>query len=410
MRRRLPALLNDRPFRRYWAGQSVSLLGDQISLIAIPLTAVLVLHADAAEMSRLATAGLLPALLFSLPAGAWADTRTHRRRVMICADLGRVVLVGSVPLAYALDALTLTQLYVVAFATGTLTVLFDVCNTTLFVALTPDDRFIEGSTLVHGSRSMSSVAGPSIGGALVQLLAAPLALVADALTYLTSAGFLARVAPAEPPPATRTKGHLTAGLRWMLRSEVLRATFAASATVQFFNFMFHTLFVLYATTELGLSAGALGAALGVGAVGGLIGAMLTGRIVSRIGVGPAAILGYALFPTPLLLVPLADGPTELVLTLLFLAEFGSCAGAMIVDIALNSLEAAIIPDALRSRVLGAFRTVAHGMRPLGALTAGVLGTAIGLRATLWVATSGAVLCLLWVLPSPLPRIRALPTR
>jgi predicted MFS family arabinose efflux permease len=404
----VPDLLRKRSFRRYWTGQSISLAGDQISQIGLPLVGVLALHADAAQMGWLATAQLMPALLLSLPAGAWADSRAHRRRVMIATDLARALLIASVPLAYALDALTFTQLYAVALGIGALTVLFDVCNTILFVSLIPTERYIEGNSLVNGSRAMSFVAGPSAGGLLVQLFTAPLALLADTVTYLASAYCLARITPAEPSAAPPAKGHFTAGLRWILRSRVMRATFAASATIQFFNFIFHTLFVLYATTELGLSAGVLGSVLGIGAIGGLIGASLTGRLVRRLGIGPAVVVGFTAFPVPLLLVPLADGPDPLVLSLLFLAEFGSCAGAMIVDISLGSLQTALIPHALRARVNGAYRTLTHGMRPLGALAGGALGTAIGLRPTLWIATAGTVMCLVWVLPSPVPRIRELP--
>jgi MFS family permease len=405
---RVPELLLRRPFRRYWTGQGISLAGDQISQIALPLVAILALHADAAGVGLLATAQLLPALLFSLPAGAWADRRAHRRRVMIATDLARALLIASVPVAYALDALTLPYLYAVAFGVGALTVVFDVCNTVLFVSLIPAERYIEGNSLVNGSGAMASVAGPSAGGLLVQLLTAPLALLADALTYLASACCLARIDPEEPPATPPAKGHFMAGLRWVVRSRVMRATFAASATVQFFSFILQTLLVLYATTELGLSPGALGLVLGGGAVGGLFGAVLTGRLVRRIGVGPAAVAGFACFTVPLLLVPLAGGPYGLVLAMLFLAEFGSCVGAMIADISLGSLQTALIPDALRARVNGANRTLTHGTRPLGALAGGALGTAIGLRPTLWIATLGALLAVLWLLPSPVPRIRKLP--
>ncbi|MFI2028911.1 MFS transporter [Streptomyces buecherae] len=406
---RVPALLRQGPFRRYWVGQSVSLVGDQISLLALPLAAVIILHADAAEMGWLATAQLLPALLFSLAAGSWVDRRASRRRIMIVSDLARAGLIASLPVAYAFDLLSLTQLYLTAFAVGSLTVLFDVCNATLFVALVPGTRYVEANSLINGSRSLAYVAGPSAGGFLVQMLAAPFALVADAFTYLLSARCLTSIDPVEPPPSAPAKGHFTAGLRWIMRSPVMRATFAASSTIQFFNFMFHTLFVLYVTSELGLGAGLLGIVLAVGAAGGLVGAATAGRVTRRLGIGRSAVLGYTLFSAPLLLVPLAGGPTPVVLGLLFLAELGSCVGAMIADVSVSSLQAALIPDALRARVTGAYRTLTHGVRPLGALTAGALGTAIGLRPTLWIGTAGALLCLLWVLPSPVPHIRELPT-
>ncbi|MEK9523595.1 MFS transporter [Streptomyces venezuelae] len=406
---RVPALLRERTFRNYWTGQTISLAGDQISLMAIPLAAVLVLGADAAAMGWLKAAELLPALLLNLPFGAWADRQASRRRAMIAADIGRAALVLSLPVAHLLDLLTLTQLYVVAFGIGALTVLFEVCNTTLFVALVPTERYVQANSLVNGSRSTAWLAGPGIGGLLVQFLTAPFALVADALTYLVSAGYLARIEPVEPPPAPVAKGHFTEGLRWVVRERSMRALFAASGTVQFFNYMFHTLFVLYATTDLGLGAGLLGLVLGAGAVGGLLGAVVSGAVVRRIGIGGSLVAGFLGFTLPLVLIPLADGPLLLVVLVLFVAEFLSCVGVMIVDIAAGSFQMALIPDAVRARVMGAFRTLNHGFRPLGALAGGFLGTAIGLRPTLWVATVGAVFAVLWLLPSPLPRTRELPS-
>ncbi|MFJ9810885.1 MFS transporter [Streptomyces sp. NPDC101158] len=405
---RIPALLRERAFRRYWTGQTVSLVGDQISLMALPLAAVLVLGADAAEMGWLKTAELLPALLLNLPFGAWADRQARRRRAMIVADLARAALLLTLPAAYLLDALTLGQLYAVAFGVGALSVLFEACNATLFVALVPTGRYVQANSLVNGSRSMAWLAGPGIGGVLVQVLTAPFALVADALTYVVSAGYLARIEPAEPAPAPVEKGHFTEGLRWVVRNPSMRALFAASGTVQFFNYAFHTLFVLYATTELGLSAGVLGAVLAAGAVGGVIGALCSGAVVRRIGIGPSLVAGFLGFTLPLLLIPTAGGPLPLVLGLLFAAEFLSCAGVMVVDVAAGSLQMALIPDGVRSRVMGAFRTLNHGFRPLGALAGGLLGTTLGLRPTLWLATVGAVFAVLWVLPSPLPRLRELP--
>ncbi|MFD6074312.1 MFS transporter [Streptomyces hydrogenans] len=407
---RVPELLRERTFRRYWSGQTVSLVGDQISLMALPLAAVLVLGADAAQMGWLKTLELLPALLLNLPFGAWADRRANRRRIMIATDLGRAALLLTLPVAYALDLLTLGQLYVVAFGVGALSVLFEVCNVTLFVALVPTERYVQANSLVNGSRSMAWLAGPGIGGILVQVLTAPVALLADALTYFASAGYLAKIRPVEPAPAPVVKGHFTEGMRWVLRERSMRALFAASGTVQFFNYMFHTLFVLYVTTELGLGAGLLGLVLGTGAVGGLLGAVCSGAVVRRIGIGGSLVAGFLGFTLPLVLIPAADGPLPLVVGVLFAAEFLSCAGVMIVDVAAGSFQMALIPDAVRARVMGAFRTLNHGFRPLGALAGGVLGTAIGLRPTLWIATVGAVFAVLWLLPSPLPRMRELPTR
>lgn len=407
---RAPALLHERQFRRYWTGQTVSLFGDEVSYLAVPLAAVLVLHVGATGMGWLRFAGLLPALLFSLPGGAWADRRGRRRQIMIVADLSRAALMASLPIGYALGVLTFAQLCVVVFAVGTFAVVFDVCNATLFVSLVRPEQYVAGNSLTSGSRAFSFVAGPSAGGLLVQVLAAPLALLADAASYLASAWQLARIAPVEPPAAERGKGQLTAGLRFIARSPLLRAMLACVATINLFNFAFNTLLVLYAVGELGLDAGTLGLVIGAGAIGSLLGAVVSGRIVRTIGVGPALTVGAVAFPAPLVLVPLAGGPTPLVLAAFFAAEFASGLGVMLLDIAAGSLQAAAIPNAMRARVSGAFRTVNYGVRPLGALAGGYLGSTIGLRPALWTATLAATLGALWLLPSPIPHTHDLPTQ
>jgi MFS family permease len=401
---RVPPLLRDRPFRRYWNGQSISMFGDQIGFVAMPLAAVLVLHASAADMGYLTALEWLPSLLFALPAGAWVDRRGRRRVTMIVADLGRFVLLGSVPVAYALGMLGLPQLFAVAFAAGTLSVLFSVSNATLFITLVPADQYVEGNSLIHSSRALSFVAGPSLGGLLVQLLSAPLAVGADAVSFLGSAFFLGRIRPGEPPPAP-AGGSLTAGARFIRQSGVVRASLLSVAPINFFNFMFFALFVLYATRDLHVRAGLLGLVLGAGAVGGVLGSAVTKPVASAIGVGWAYVAGCLLFTAPLLLVPLAGGPKPLVLAMLFLAEFGSGFGVMLLDISIGSIFAAVIPDELRARVQGAFQAVNYGTRPLGALAGGALGTMLGLRPALWIATAGGMAGFLWLLPSPLPRFR-----
>jgi MFS family permease len=406
---RAPVLLRDYPdFRRYWTGQSVSLFGDQITELAVPLVAVLVLHAGAAQMGYLTAANLVPFLLFSLPAGAWVDRRGRRRQLMLEADLGRAALVVFVPIAYAFGALAIWQLYAVAFLTGTLTMLFFVSQSALFIALVPRGQYVEGNSLLYGSRAFSFVAGPSVAGVLVQALSAPYALVADACSFLVSASFLRRIDPVEPPTAGEESGHILAGARYIRRSSVVRSALGATATINFFNFAFFALFILYATRYLHVRPGLLGAVLGAGAVGGLIGSMLTSRISRRIGIGPAFLLGCILFPAPIVLVPLAGGPKPVVLALLFLAEFGSGLGVMILDISIGALFAATIPPELRSRVSGAYLVVNNGIRPVGSLFGGLLGSTIGVRPTLWIATVGATAGFLWLLPSPIPWLRELP--
>jgi MFS family permease len=403
-----PLLRESREFRRFFVGQSVSLVGDQITLIALPLVGVLVLHASAAQMGYLTAAGLAPNLLFSLHAGAFIDRRGRRRRTMLAADLGRAALVATIPIASAAGELTLIQLYAVAFLAGTLSVLFFVSYGTLFVSIVPRERTIEGNSILNGSRAMAFVAGPSIGGFLVQLLTAPFALVADALSFLVSAAFLGRIAPVEPPTEKDAKGRVAAGIRFIVGSPIMRSALGATATINLFNFAFFALFILYATRSLHVRPGILGAVLGAGAIGGVLGSVVTPRIGRRIGVGPTFLLGCVLFPAPLILVPLAGGPRPLVLAFLFMAEFGSGLGVMMLDISVGSIFAALIPDRLRARVAGAYLAVNYGVRPLGALAGGSLGTVLGLRPTLFIATIGGVLGFLWLLASPIPRLRTLP--
>ena len=404
-------LLRGADFRNLWLGQTVSLFGDQITLIALPLAAVLVLDADAAEMGYLTAAELVPHLLFSLPAGAWLERVERRRWLMIASDLARAGLLASIPVAYALDALTFGQLYAVAFLTGTLAVVFDISYMTLYVAVTKREDYVDANSLLNGSRAFSYVAGPSLGGILVQLLSAPAALLADAFSFIGSALFLTRIRAKEPPlePALGGKwAQVKEGMSFIFRHSILRPSLISVAILNFFNFVFAALFILYATRELGVRSGTLGIVLGAGAVGGLLGAAMAGRLGRRIGIGPSFVLGMVLFPAPLLLVPLAGGSKALVLAMLFTAEFLSAVGVMILDINAGAIITAFTPHRLRSRATGALRFVNYGVRPLGALAGGALGSAFGLRPTLWFAAAAGLLGVLWLIPSPIPRLLELP--
>jgi MFS family permease len=403
-----PAILREHDFRRFWLGESVSLIGDQITLIALPLVGVLALHADAAQMGYLGAAALIPNLLFSLHAGAWLDRRGRRRQAMIATALARAALLATIPVAYWLGLLTMSQLYVVSFLVGTLSVLFFVAYSTLFVSLVARDRYLEANSLLNGSRAFSFVAGPSIGGLLVQIFSAPGALIADAVSFLVSAFSLGSIHPTEPPTEEAQRGHVKAGIAYIRRSPIIRASLLATATINFFNFVFWALFFLYATKTLDVRPGLLGLVLGAASVGGVLGSIVTGRISRRIGVGPAFALGSILFPAPLVLVPLAGGSDWTIVACLFAAEFLSGFGVMVLDITAGSIKAALVPDRLRARVAGAYMVVNYGVRPIGALVGGALGTWIGLRPTLWIASLGAIAGVLWLLPSPVLRLRELP--
>jgi MFS family permease len=397
------ALLRRPVFRRYWSAQTVSLFGDQITVLAMPLLAVLAIGAGPAQMGYLTAAGLAPNLIFSLPAGAWADRYPHKRRLMIVADVGRAALLLAVPLLWWAGVLTLPLLYLVAFGAGTLSVLFEVAHSSLFASLVERPDYVRANSLVNGSRAMSYVAGPSLGGVLVQVFTAPFVLIADAVTFLASAGLLTRMAVTERPPAPAGEARMAAGMRFVLRSPVLRAILFGTSTLNLFNYIFAALFVLYATRELGVSPGALGLIAGGGAIGGLLGAVLAEPLARRIGIGPALIAGMVVFPAPLILVPLAGGPW-----LLLVAEFVSALGVMLLDITAGSVQTASTPPGRLSVVSGFKRTVNYGIRPIGAVLGGTLGAAIGVRPALWIATVGALLGVIWVLLSPLRTMRELP--
>lgn len=408
----LPELLREREFRSFWLGQTISVFGDQITLLAIPIVAVLVLHADPAAMGLLTAAGLLPHLLFSLPAGVWLDRVHRRRRLMIVADIARAGVIALIPLAFLGNWLSLELLFGVTFLVGTLSVVFDISWLTLFGAVARRDQYVQANSLLSGSRSMSFIGGPAIGGLLIQVLSAPITLLLDSLSFLGSALFLGRI-HAKEPPIERDPGslrtQLTTGLSFIARDTIIRGIVLSVGTVNFFNYCFAALFILYATTYLDVEPGVLGLALGAGAVGSVIGAVVAGRVGQRLGVGRAYLLGLVLFPAPLILVPIASGPMEIVLPLLFLSEFGSGIGVMILDINAGAMLQSRTPDRIRGRSGGAFRFLNMGIRPIGATVGGLLGAAFGVRETLFVVTAAQLLGALWLIGSPVLRLRELPT-
>jgi Major Facilitator Superfamily len=268
------SLWRQRAFLRFWAAQTISVFGDQVSLLALPLAAVLTLDASPGEMGALMALGWLPHLLFSLFAGVWIDARRRRRRFMIAADLGRAVVLASVPLAAAVGGLTIEQLYAVTFLVGALTVLFDLAYSSFFVAVVPREQVLDANGKLFTSRAASGVAGPSITGFLVQLLTAPVAIAADALSFLASALLLSSIRVEEPPVeggvGASARRRLVEGARFLVGHPVLRAGIGCAATVNFFNFVAWAVLILFMTRELGLSAGTIGLVFGGGAVGSLL--------------------------------------------------------------------------------------------------------------------------------------------
>ncbi|HEY2053960.1 MAG TPA: MFS transporter [Solirubrobacterales bacterium] len=409
MRRRIPKLLRvNRPFRNYWTGQTISLFGDQIALLAIPLLAVLTLNANAEQMGLLAAVELAPSLLFAFHLGAWADRRSSRRRLLVTADIGRAVLLLGLPLAAVFGILSMPLLYVVAFLTGTFGMLFMVAEQTVFTSLVRPREYVEANSLLIGSRSVAVVGGKTLGGLLVAAVTAPVAIAIDGVSFVLSALFVHRAEVPEPPAAPPDSGGLAVGVQFIRRTPLLQSSLLGTATFNVFNTAFWALIVLFATGELHLGSGAIGIALGVGALGSVLGSAMARPLAARIGLGNAMIVSFILAPLPLVLVPLADGPPALSMVLLTTAEFLSGLGVMILDVGLYSLQAAVIPDQLRSRVWGAILFVNWGIRPIGALGGGLLAGAIGLRPTMWIAAVGGLAGVLWLLPSPMSKVRDVP--
>jgi MFS family permease len=406
---RIPPLLRENAnFRRYYVGESISLLGDQITTIALPLTAVIALHASAAQMGALTTAYLVPNLLFSLHAGVLIDRRGKRRQTMLVADFARGILTATIPIAYAFGELTWTQLYVVAFLLGSFSVASMVAFGSFFQTIVPREDYVDASALLNGTRGASFLVGNSLGGTLVQLLRGPYALAVDAASFFWSALFLGRIDAEEPPGAPRESGGVWSGIQWIRGNPIIRAELLGVATLNLFNFMFFALFVLYATRYLHVRPATLGLVLGVAAVGTLGASYFAGAIARRIGLGPAFLLGCFLFPAPLILVPAAAGPYWLILLFLFVAELVAGIGLMLLDILAGAMMAGTIPPAVRARVSGGFQVVNYGVRPVGTALGGALGATIGVHTTLWIATVGALSGMFFLLPSPIRKLRDVP--
>ncbi len=409
--------LRDQGFRSFFVAHTVSQLGDRVSDLAFPLIAVLVLDATPGQVSVLTALLWLPNLA-SIFVGAWIDRQQHKVWILVAADLARAALLVTVPLAFAFDGVTLVQLYVVALLTGAASALFNTTYPAFFVLLVPRSEYIAANSLLSASRSASYVAGPALGGLLVQVLSAPIALLVDAFSFVVSASFIARIrtlrTPPPPPPSTEDAAPAKLlhdardGLTFTLRHPVLRGVLGCCTTANFFTFVAASaLIIVYASRDLQLSSGLIGLALGIGAAGGLVGAFSAPWLSRRLGVGVVVALGGVVFPASIAIVTLAGGPLWARAGALALAEFFSGLGVMWFDINMNSVMATVIPHHLRARVSGAFSAVNYGVRPIGALTGGALSAVIGLQATLWVAAVGGSLCVLWLIGNPVLRARSL---
>jgi hypothetical protein len=398
MRFRLPALpplLQERTFRRYWTGRSLSLLGGQISLLAFPLTAVLVLKVGPIPMALLTAVGSVPALLFALPIGAVVDRRGRRRQVMILADLVRAGLLALIPAAFLAGLLSLPLLLSLWFAFGIFSVLFNAAQSAIFVAVVPGAQYAAASRLLSQARAGGYLLGPALAGWLIAVLTAPVALLADAFTFVASAVSLWSIDPKEAAAAPTGPHNVLGGLAHIRTSPVLSKMLAVDLTQGLFRASFMALYVLFGTRYLHLTPGQWGLILGPSSVLALLGSALSAAIGRRIGLWPSLVWGTMVQTFPLLVVPFAAGPHAVVVGMLFLAEGLAGAGSMLVEVPRATFLASEVPDAIRARVSSAFHMANTGMRPLGALLAAGLAWTAGVHVVLIAATTGMAASVLW---------------
>ena len=407
---RRPNLIRHPDFVKLWVAESISMAGSQISQLAIPLLAIVLLNASAFEVGLLTSVGFLPFLLFGLPAGVWVD-RLRRRPILIAADVGRALLLATIPLAWLLGSISLPQLYLVTFLAGILTVFFDVGYQSYLPSLVHSSQLMEGNGKLEMSRASAQVAGPGLAGALVQLAGAPLAIAIDALSFVASGLFLVAIRrpeaqPGVDRPRTSMLVDIREGLRFVLGHPLLRPITAATAIANLFSAIASSVMLIFAVRELLLDPVLIGAIIAVGGSGGVVGALIATRVQRRIGVGRTMILCEAGFAAGYLLLPVASvaAPVFLATLGLFLATLGS----IVFSIVGLTLRQRMAPTRMQGRTNATVRTINWGVLPIGFFVGGVLGTIIGIVPTLIVGALGLLLATLPILFSPVRTLREMP--
>ena len=404
-------LLRHPDFRNLWVAQTVSVVGSQLTSVALPLTAVLTLRATPLEMGLLGAAANTPILLGGLFAGVWVD-RLRRRPILIVADLGQGLLLATIPLAAFLGLLRIEMLYAIAFLVGTLKLFFDVAVTSYLPVLVRREELAEGNSKLQLSHSAADVTGPGVAGGLVQLIGAPFVLLLDALSFLVSAAFLRRIRAPEPTPLRVHRQtvwrEIGDGLRLLWKEPALRAMTLATGVGSLGNSMQQTVLVLYVVRELGVTPALLGVIFAVGGAAALVGAAVASPVGRWQGPGPALIWGQLVIAGGGLLMAAAAGPLAVAVPLLLLAHVLRGSGMTLFSVNQITLRQAITPPQLLGRVNATRRVVVFGVVPVGALLGGVLGGSIGLRPTLLAAACVVLLAFALMVFSRLRTLRQLP--
>lgn len=391
-------------FLKLWAAQTVSGFGSQISILALPLLAALLLDASPAEMGILTAASTAPFLLIGLFVGVWVD-RLRRRPLLIASDALRAALLAVVPAAWAAGLLNMELLYVVALGTGTLTVVFEVAHLSLLPSMVGRERLVEANGKLEASKSLAQIGGPGLSGALVGLFGAPLAILLDAASYVVSAAFLVRLDVEERVPVpSRGFRHalyeIRESLRLVFAGPLLRPLVLCSATVNFAGFVFLAVYVLYLSRDLGLGSAVIGLVFALGGAGALLGSFLAGPAARWLGQGPAMAGAMVLCGLSGMAIPLAIAFPAIALPMVLVAEFAQWLFLVVYRVGEVSLRQRITPDGLLGRVNATERFVVYGAIPLGALFGGFLGEVIGVPLTLVAGMLGILSASLWLLLSP----------
>jgi len=406
-------LWRHRDFLKLWSAETISQFGTAITGLALPLVAIIVLHASAFEVAALGTIEFAPFILFSLPAGVWVD-RLRRRPILIVGDVGRALLLASIPVAYFADALTIWQLYAVGFLVGTFTVFFDVAYQSYLPSLVERSDLVEGNSKLEISRSTAQIAGPGFAGALIGLLTAPYAILLDAVSYFGSALLLFGIRKEEGSPSGETPSErrsmrveLSEGLRFVLGHRYLRSIAASTATFNFFGNMFGAIFLVYLVRTLHWTPALIGLTGSLASTGALLGALTANRLSDRIGVG-RTIVWAQVASVAGILVPLAPQDKYRAIPYLVVAEFVIAAAIVIYNVNQLSLRQALCPERLQGRMNSVMRFLVWGTIPLGNLIGGALATTVGLRTTIWIGVLGSMLAALPVALSPVRSVERIP--
>ena len=404
------SLFRHRDFLKLWAGQTVSEVGSQVSLLAVPLAAVVTLGATPFEVGLLGTLQFLPFLLVGLPAGVWVD-RWRRRRILIAADCGRLAALGSIPVAWAFGlwsdhAFGLAQLYVVGFVSGVLTVFFEVAYQAYLPSLVTREQIVDGNAKLTVTASIAQVAGPGVGGLLVALLKAPLAIAADALSYAASVISLVSIGASESPVARLERRslrvELVEGLRFVLHHKVLRLIATCTGSFNFFSNLMSAVLILYAVRDLGMTPAVIGLWMTLGSLGTPVGAAMAPRLARALGAGRTLVVSVLVGTLSYLILPAA--PRALAFPLFVLSGLLASLGVAY-NITQVSLRQRLTPQRLQGRMNATMRFLVWGTIPLGSLAGGILGSALSPHAALWIGAIGIQVSVLPVLARPVRTLR-----